>query len=167
MASERLWRTPEGGLKVRHIGVVDLGDVYRWLNRWFAWHGYFKKGRDFEQFYNQVDNPDGSRKIEIRWNGVKGSDSPYFIYHIELIFLFIGVKDVLVGPEGNQAKMQQGDYEFRIVGYLEKKSEGVTWLRKIFEQLMVGSRVDEHKFEVYDKVYKLQEELSEYLGQPL
>jgi len=154
------------GIKVRHVGIVHLDELYRWLKRWLEFKGYFKVFTDFEIFYNEKNNPDGSKNIEIRWHG-KNSETKYFAYHIEIIFLLIRVQDIMVGPEDQQVKMQKGDYEFRIGGYLEKGMQGSNFLKKIYENLMNPKRLDEQKFNVYDDVYTLHEQLSAYLNQPM
>jgi hypothetical protein len=169
MAKEIYWVTnplPKG-LKVRHIGLVHLDELYRWLQRWFEFKKYFKPGRDFEEFYQEITNPDGSKKIEIRWKGKK-EENEYFTYHIELIFLLVGVKDVMIEKNGQQIKMQKGDYEFRIGGYLAKGMDNESnLLKRIYEKFMIKKRIEKHKFNVYDDVYELHEELSAYLNQQL
>lgn len=172
---EVIWLTPPmpGGVRVRHIGLLHLDELYRWLQRWFEFEGYYKKGRDFEEFYQEKINPNGSKKIEIRWKGKKdGADKKehkdYFSYHIEISFLLINVQDVTVEKEGQQIKMQKGDYEFRMGAYLKKGMKGDSgFFKKIYEKLIIDQRIEEHRLNVYDDVYKLHEQLSEYLNQPL
>jgi len=156
-----------GGIKVRHIGMLYLDELYRWLQRWFEFKGYYTKSDDFEEFYNETTNPDGSKKIEIRWKGRK-KEEEYFTYHIDLIFLLANIQDIMVEKNGQKIKMQQGDFEFRIGAYLEmgmNKEPGL--FKKIYRLFVIDNRKDEHKFIVRDDTYSLQEELSAYLAQPM
>ena len=155
------------GIKVRYIGLLYLDELYRWLKMWFEFKKYYKLGEDFEEFYYETTNPDGSKKIEIRWKG-KNKENEYFNYHIDLIFLLVNVNDVVIEKDNQKIKIQKGDFEFRIGAYLEKgMDKEPNFIKKIYEKLMITKRLEEQKFIVYDDVYTLQKELSEYLNQPM
>ena len=155
------------GMKIRHIGTLHLDELYRWLQRWFEFKKYFKKSNDFEEFYQEITNPDGSKKIEIRWKGKK-VENEYFAYHIDLIFLLVNVQDVMVEQSGQQIKMQKGDFEFRMGAYLEKgMDQEPNFIKRIYEKFMIDNRIYEHKVNIHDDIFELHEELSAWINQPM
>ncbi|MFH1210815.1 MAG: hypothetical protein V1645_02760 [archaeon] len=161
--TEKIWVTPPmpGGIKVRHVGYLDLGAFYTWLQRWFDFNGYF--GGDFERFYEEhIDQ--GGKKIEIRWAGKK-KKNPYYTYNIEVIFLLVAVNKVEVQMGEKKIKIEKGDFEIRIGGYVEKGMKGAGFLRNIYENIVAKKNVDLYKKECYDKVYGLQEDIKKYFNQ--
>ncbi len=160
---EKIWVTPPlpAGVKIRHIGYLDLGAFYTWLQRWFDFNGYF--GGDFERFYEEKVDQSG-KKIEMRWVGSK-KKNPYYTYYIEIIFLLVAVNKVDVEVAGKKIKLEKGDFELRIGAYVEKGMKGSGFLRNLYEKMIAKPQLDTYKFECYDKVSKLQEEIKAYFNQ--
>jgi hypothetical protein len=158
--TEEIWITPEMpvGIRFRHIGVVDLDEFYRWLNRWFEFNGYAKANEDLEDFYMEKTSPT-YREIQFRWKG-KNKKTPYFTYVIEVIALLIGVTDVEVQQGDRKVKLQKGDFEFRLGAYLLKTpTTGNQLLRWVYENFILRNEIETHKDE---KFYKLHGEIREY-----
>lgn len=160
---EKIWVTPPmpGGIKVRHIGFLDLGDFYRWLQRWFEFEGYFSG--DFERFYEEKIDASG-KKIDIRWVGKKAKN-PYYTYNIELIFLLVGVNKVEVQSGEKKIRIEKGDFEMRIGAYVEKGMNAPGFLRKLYEKVLAKKQLDEYMMECYKKAYKLQSDIKTYFNQ--
>jgi len=161
---EKIWVTPPlpGGIKVRHVGYLDLGAFYTWLQRWFEFQGYFPKG-DFEQFYEEKTDA-GGKHIQIRWIGKK-EKNPYYTYAIEVIFLLVAVNKVEVQMGEKKVKIEKGDFEIRMGAYVEKGMKGAGFLRNLYEKIIAKRNIEDYKRECYDKVYKLQEEMKAYFNQ--
>jgi len=160
---EKIWVTPPlavGGQKIRHVGYLDLGDFYTWMQRWFEFNGYFHP--NFERFYEERTGPRG-KELHIRWKGVK-KQNPYFTYNIEVIWLLVGVNEVEVPMGDKKRKIQKGDFELRFGAYLEKKGEANVF-RKIYEYFIISKTIEEHKAKLYEKFYTLQDEIKAYLDQ--
>lgn len=162
---EKIWVTPPlpAGIKVRHVGYLDLGPFYTWLERWFEFQGYFPGGT-LEKFYDEKLEQSGAKKIEIRWVGMK-KKNPYYTYYIEIIFLLVGINKVEIQLGEKKVKLEKGDFELRIGAYLEKGMAGAGFLRNIYEKFVVRKQLELYKFECYDKVYKLQEDIKTYFNQ--
>ena len=158
---ERIWVTPPmpGGQKIRHVGYLDLTEFYVWLQRWFEFNGYFHD--DFEEFYEEKTLPRG-KEVHIRWHGKKSAE--YFTYHIEIIWLLVGINDVEIPVGDKKRKIKKGDFELRFGAYLEKKGE-VNIFRKIYETFMIRDIIEQHKAKLYDKFYSLHKDVKDYFDQ--
>lgn len=161
--TEKIWVTPPmpGGIKVRHVGYLDLGEFYTWLQRWFEFNGYF--GGNFEKFYEEHIDQAG-KKIDIRWVGKK-KKNPYYTYTIEIIFLLVAVNKVEVQMGEKKIKIEKGDFELRLGAYVEKGMKGAGFLRKLYEKVIAKKNIELYKKECYDKLYKLQGEIKAYFNQ--
>lgn len=162
--TEKIWITPPmpGGQKIRHVGYLDLPEFYVWLQRWFEFKGFFNEGIGFEDFYEERTLPKG-KEMHIRWKGRK-KETPYFTYHIEVIWLLVGINDVEI-PHGDQKrKIKKGDFELRFGAYLEKKGP-TNVFRKIYESFIIKKIIEQHRNKLYDKFYSLHGEVRAYFDQ--
>lgn len=156
---ERIYVTPAEGIKIKHSGVLDLGEFIRWLKRWLDFNSY----KQDEDFYEEKNTARG-KIIEFRWTNNKKKET-YFIYMIEIYFNFIGVVDVEVPLEGKKIKMQKGDFEIKLVSYINKGAEAPTFWRAIYERFLKKENIDLYASELYAKVYSLQEEIKGQFNQ--
>lgn len=163
--SEKIWITPPmpGGQKVRHVGYLDLREFYVWMQRWFEFNGYFHPNMDFEQFYEERTLPRG-KELHIRWKGMKKTEDRYFTYHIEVIWLVIGLNQVEVPMGDKKRKIDKGDFELRFGAYLEKKGPDSIF-RKIYDRFIIKKIIAQHKHKLYEKFYSLQGEIKTYFDQ--
>lgn len=161
---EKIWITPPlpGGVKVRHVGYLDLTEFYVWLQRWFEFQGFFKEDKDFEVFYEERTLPKG-KEMHIRWKGVK-QETEYFTYVIEVIWLLVGVNSVEVPMGDKKRKIDQGDFEIRLGAYIVKKGPA-NFLRKIYEYFIMRKVIEDHRYKLYDKFYSLHDEIKSYFDQ--
>lgn len=159
---EKVWVTLPGpsGLRIRHVGPIDLGAFYTWLQRWFDFNGYWKDAN--EKLYSEVIKPDG-KKMEIQWQ-CKKTRTSYLTFVIDLNFLIVNLSDVEVPVQNKKIKMQRADYEFRVAAYIDKK-EIPGFIKRIYENLLIRQRIEDYKQELYEDVYKLQAEMKAYLDQ--
>jgi len=161
---EKIWITPPlpGGVKVRHVGYLDLPEFYTWLQRWFEFQGFFKDDKDFEEFYEERTLPKG-KEMHIRWKGVK-QETEYFTYVIEVIWLLVGINKVEVPMGDKKRKIDQGDFEIRLGAYIIKKGPA-NFLRKIYEYFIMRKVIEDHRYKLYDKFYSLHDEIKSYFDQ--
>lgn len=162
---EKIWITPPlpGGIKVRHVGFLDLKEFYTWMQRWFEFEGYFKSGKDFERFYEERTLPKG-KELHIRWVGKKKVNE-YFNYGIEVIWLLIGLNEVEVPRGDKKIKIFKGDFELRIGAYLEKGMGARNIFRKIYDQFVIRRLILDHRDKLYEKTYSLQAAIKAYFDQ--
>jgi len=164
--SEFIWLSgpPPGGLKIRHVGVINLGNFYRWLNRFMSFYGLFKKNTDFEEWYMEETQGPG-KKIEIKWHG-KHDANKYFTYHIHIMWLLIAVTDIEAEKNGIKIKLQKGDYELRLAAGVEKKIPKSIF-KRIYHFFIINKTIEDHKDKVYDFLYTLHGEITKQLKQPI
>ena len=157
--TERIFVTPAEGIKVRHSGVLNLDDFMTWLKRWLDFNGY----KQDEDFYEEKNTARG-KIIDFRWTTQKKKDS-YFGYIIEIYFSFNGIVDVEVPLEGKKIKMQKGDFEVKLVSYINKGTEAPTFFRAIYERFLKKENINLYTEELYSKTYSLQEEIKGQFNQ--
>ncbi len=160
----KIWITPPlpGGVKIRHVGYLDLTEFYTWLQRWFEFNAFFKADKNFEEFYEERTLPKG-QELHIRWKGVR-EETPYFTYVIEIIWLLVGINKVEVPMGDKKRKIHQGDFELRLGAYLLKKGPD-NFLRKIYEYFIMRKVIEDHRHKLYDKFYSLHDEIKAYFDQ--
>lgn len=159
---EKLWISPPlpSGLKIRHLGYLDLSEFYTWLKRWFEFNGYLHD--NFEKFYEERTLPTG-KEMHIRWEGRK-KQTPYFTYVIEVIWLLISVNKVEIPMGDKKRKIEKGDFELRLGAYIEKKGPA-NMFRKIYEYFIIRKTIRENWYKLNDKFSSLQEEIKTYFNQ--
>ncbi len=159
MAEERIPVVEDA--KIRHVGVIDLGDFYRDIKRWLDFYNY----TDFsEESYEEKINTGENKNIEIHWVA-KNEKSDYITYEIRVFFLLVAVSDVKINVEGKEIKQQKGDFEMHISASLIKNVKEHGSLRKIYENFIIAKRLDEYAGEIYEHLYSLQEWIKEYFNQ--
>jgi len=159
MIRTKIFATP-GELKIRHVGLLELSEFYRWFKRWFEFKGYWDNSN--EVLYSETITSIG-KKIDIKWS-CKKARTKYFIYHIDVVFLLIGINKVEVQQEDRKIKIEKGDFEIRINGYMEKKvSGGVLW--KVYERIMLKKNIDMYINDLSDTILSLQDEIKSIFDQ--
>ena len=156
----------DGRIKIRHVGILELGIFYTWLQRWFAFEFSWKDTN--EKYYREVILPDGAKNIEMSWE-VRKSISSYFDYVSEVDFLLVAISDSEIQTEGKRRKVQKGDFEIGIVAYVETNPKKVgkrgSAFSKVLEGLLLRKRIDQHKILLFEKVTKLSDEVKEIFKQ--
>jgi len=159
---EKIWVSPPmpGGQKIRHVGFLDLGEFYTWLQRWFEFNGYFHP--NFEIFYEERTLPKG-KEMHIRWEGKK-VQTEYFTYHIDVSWLLVGINKVEIPMGDKKRKIEKGDVELRVGAYIEKKGPD-NIIRKVYETFIIKKIIEQHKHKLYDKFTSLVDEIKAYFNQ--
>jgi hypothetical protein len=145
--------------KVRHVGIFDFKETYRFCYMWFLNEQY----DIVEKNYTEKITPRG-KEIEIEWDAVR-KISDYFRFQIQTKWRVVGLNDVEVEYEGKKVKMDKGDCEIRFTAVLQKDYESrwedtpiLKWLRTLYDKYLIQARID--KYEA-----KLVEELNDLLAQ--
>ncbi len=159
---ERIWVTPPTGLKIRHVGILDLEEFYKWLFRWLEFEGYISES-SYEKAYNEQTTA-GGKQIFIQWHGEKQKTKD-FRYVIDVKWILVGVNSIEIQREDKKVKLFKGDFDIRVMAYLEKTIGGGGFLRRIYDMFIIRRRVDEHRSNLYDKVTTLQNEIVQFFNQ--
>jgi len=131
------------------------------LKRWLDYYGYDSPFS--EEFYDLIEFPDGSKKIELLWRGIK-KKTPYFTYEIIIEWLLVGVNDIEIEIEGKKTKRQKGDFDIYVKSNIIKKGSN-SLLRSIYEKFIISKRIDYHIMDLYETTIELQEWIKEYFNQ--
>jgi len=159
MIQKTIPATP-GAVKIRHVGLLEMPEFYRWLKRLLEFKGYWDPSN--EKLYSETIMPIG-KKIDIQW-ACKKEATKYFVNHIDITFLFIGVNKIEMQQEDKKVKIEKGDFEININGYLEKKSEeNVLW--KLYEKVILKKGVEEYLNDLNDTVMSLNDEIKAIFNQ--
>jgi len=122
--------------KVVHGGTFDFKGVYSFLHEWLSdENGYAV----IEKKYSEKIKGD-SKDIEIEWECYKKVND-YFRLKLKVKTRVIGLTNVEVQENGVKKKMNKGEIEVKMDGFLEKDYEN-KWEENAFMKLMRG---------VYDK----------------
>jgi hypothetical protein len=146
--------------RVRHVGLLDVGEFYTWLNRWFEFEGYWKDTN--EKQYIETPLPGGGKKLEFSWECRK-DQTGFYTYVISMTFLFIGLNDVEVQNNDKKIKLQKADYDIRMNAYIQKNLKE-SFFSSFYEKIFLRKRINEYKIDLYGKFYKLVEEMKEFFN---
>jgi len=150
------------GLKLVWQGIFDMTEVYRRMKYWMDFNGY---GTNFEeQEYSETIKND-SKELRIKWYGEKAKTG-YFAYIIEIKFLVLGLKDEEVQKDDRKIKVNRGFFEIRTTAYVltnYKDNFKSKFIQDVYENFIVRSRIEEHKIQLYQKLYTFQGEIKKFL----
>ncbi|MDP6642154.1 MAG: hypothetical protein QGF74_02125 [Candidatus Nanoarchaeia archaeon] len=146
--------------RVRHVGMLDVAEFYRWIQMWLEFNGYWANTNEVQ--YIETMLPGGSKKIEFNWECRK-KRSPDFTYLITLDAIYVGIKDVEIQKEEKKIKIQRGDFDMIFSAKLEKSLPD-NFFMELYERFIIRKRIEEYKLDLYGKFYSLIEETREFLN---
>ena len=104
-------------------------------------------------------------QIEIAWESQK-KKSDFFVYHIDTLFLILGMGDVEIDQDGIKRKMQKAVFEIQISSYLEstKAWDDLKGLQKWYYEYVMRKRINDYLGELYDKSMGYFSYVKKFLG---
>ncbi|SRR3989344_3182399 len=161
--AERYYITPTGGIKIKWGGPSDLKELYRQMKIWLEDNG-FASEKNLEKKYVEMIKPNG-KDIFVLWEAGKDV-SDYFSYKINVEFIWIATTDVEVQERGIKRKLTKGTLEVRIIAYIDygKKWETMGILNKFYYKNIAKSRLEDYRRELYNKIYKFQKMIKDFVG---
>jgi len=160
---EKHYVTPPRGIALKFQGIIDLGELYRQMKLWLEDRGYIKE-ESVEKKYVEKNKPNG-KQIEILWEGEK-KISDYFKYKIIVQFILIGINEVETMQDNVKIKLYKGNFQIYITGMVEEGSEewdNTGFINKLYHNLIVRKRLQDHINDLYGKVYSFQEFIRKFL----
>lgn len=156
------------GYKVKAAGMFDFEEMYQELQRWFTYNGYTWQ----ETKYRVVENPDGSKQVELKWVCPRKVDD-YVDFTITMD-LQVFHSDVEANIDGAKKKLQKGGYEFRFGAYYEKNwkiwmdGKGqfkpfMKWFKNFYERVMIRDRMESYDALLYNEAHMLFSEIKAYM----
>ena len=161
--AERYYITPTGGIKIKWGGPSDLKELYRQMKIWLEDNG-FASEKNLEKKYVEMIKPNGKDIFVLLEAGKDVSD--YFSYKINVEFIWIATTDVEVQERGIKRKLTKGTLEVRIIAYIDygKKWETMGILNKFYYKNIAKSRLEDYRRELYNKIYKFQKMIKDFVG---
>jgi hypothetical protein len=145
--------------KVKHEGIFDYKEVYRFLYTWLLDFEYFIE----EKNYVEKTKPEG-REVEIHWIA-RRKISDYFRFVLKVDWLILGMTNVEVMKDNIKVKANKGSLEIKVTAFLEKDYENrwentafLRFLRGVYDRFIIRNRI-----EAYED--KIAEELDEFIAQ--
>lgn len=153
---------PESNVKIRHAGILELDDFYRWLKRWLKFKGYWQ-GEGCEKLYEEIMLTSGPKNIRIKLATYKDI-TPYIRGKINVEFVLIAVSTKKIPVDGKEVKVHTGDFELRFKFALERtKEQG--FLRQIYDDVINKKANDHYIQEFLDDSKELLEEVKNIFNQ--
>jgi hypothetical protein len=150
--------------KIKKSGIFDFKETYQFVYRWLNEEGYNVE----EEKYQETVKGD-SKDIEIKWTCEK-KISDYFKSVIKADWRVLGLKSVEVEKEGKRAKMDDGGFEVKISGVLERdyqnkwdKSPTMRFLRGVYDKYIIEGSLKQYRGKVFGDVEDLSEQIKAFL----
>ncbi len=153
-------------LKIRHVGILELDDFYRWLKRWLKFRGYWASENN-ETLYSEEIHGEGSKLIEIKWETQK-MQSSHVVGKINIEFVLVGVSTQKIPIEGAEVKVYKGDFELRINITVERVGEYkglMGTMRRWYDDVINKSSTDGYISEVFEDGVALTSEIKQVFNQ--
>ncbi len=155
--------------KIKVKGAFNLEDLYIECQRWFVHYGYAWK----EIEYHQVENPDGTKSVEIWWECTREIED-YITFFIELQFQCLGYSEVEAKTETGVKRLQKGTIEFMGVAKLvfnvdawkDKKGNWKPFgllMGRIY-QILIYKKTEDYEDILFAEVHKLYNEIRSFLN---
>ena len=153
-------------LKIRHIGVVNMTELYKNMKYWLDYQGYGNHKETFKE-NKYIERIKGDSKIlEISWTAQR-NESDYVAYVIKVGFFVLGLTDIEVEVEGRKVKSQKGDIQVYISSELvtdRKNNWNSSIMQYIYENFIAKKRIEDYMIDLYSKTYSFQDEIKVYLN---
>lgn len=151
------------GIKLKSKGIFNFEELYQEMVRWFKHYDYSWK----ELEYKKVDNPDGSQKIEVRWECPKEIDK--YVSMLTVVFLKGEISNVEVTIGNEKKMMNKGTVEMKFNTTMIKNVD--VWEGKpfgkaaglIYDKILIKDRLKHYEDEIFNESQKLIGEVKEYL----
>lgn len=151
-------------VKLKQKALLDFEEFYKWMLRWFKFHGY--KWKEVE--YADMDEANG-KHLEIQWDCTKEIDS-YVRFRIKVDFLILGMKEQEIEREGVKTKLHLATWELRFSAINEKDYQNqwstpfMRLLRNLYERILARGRMEAYDGELYKDASELMAETRAYLN---
>lgn len=151
--------------KIKHDGIFDLKEVYRFLYTWLADFEYFIE----EKSYTEKAKPEG-KEVEIHWIA-RRKISDYFRFILKIDWLVLGMTSVEVVRDNIKVKANKGSLEVKVTAYLEKdyenkweKTSFLKFMRGVYDRFIVYGRIEDYQDKVAEELDELVAQTKAFLA---
>jgi hypothetical protein len=158
-------------IRVKYKDIFDLKEFYdafhEYLleNEWMA----YEKGPDdvigderFETYYDERINKEGMKELRMWWRlKKKAPAAQYLTYYLDVTYKCLAIVNTEVVRNGHKLKMQKGEIEVAIDGYIDqewKREFKKSILREIsllFKKRIYKKTFQQRKKELYQEAYAM------------
>ncbi|MEA3329562.1 MAG: hypothetical protein U9Q06_02350 [Nanoarchaeota archaeon] len=151
--------------KIKRAGIFDFKETYQFVYRWLTEEDY-----DVEEEKYQETAKGDTKDIEIMWV-CKKKVSDYFRLNLKLGWRVLGLKKIEVEKDGKRIKMDDGSFEVKITGTLERdyenkwdKNPSMKFLRGIYDKFIIEGTKKGYENKVFGDVEELSEQIKAFLA---
>ena len=152
------------GIEVSWSGVFNASELYEGIKGWLEMRGFGDEKKSFiERDYIEKIQGD-TKTIEFSWSSEKNND-PYTNFMINITVDMNGLKEVEAEENNQKYKTNSGKVKIKIDGVLIKDPEN-KWnpvFQKLYENMIIRSRLDSHREDLYNTVYALHDTIKDFL----
>jgi len=156
-----------GPTTVKHKGVFDLDEFYKFLHDLLDSLGYSIE----ERKYKQKDVP-GGKEVEISWECTKKVDD-YTMFRINIDITIKSLVDVQVQRGDIRVPAHKGDMEFKLKGWIItdyedkwEKSPILKFLKGIYDRYLYKPTFENLQKKVWEESYTVENEVKAFLNLP-
>jgi hypothetical protein len=152
-------------LKLDYSGILNVTELFKLINKWFAERHYHKK-----EDKNQEQNlPDGKFiEYEISpWK--KATDYTKYIYKVRMLFQKLKKVEIVQGKK--KLKVDQGRVLIYIDGFIEHDYEHrwdenplFVFFRTLYDKFIYKAYTERFEHKLTNDVHKLYEEIEKFLN---
>jgi len=151
--------------KIKHDGVFDFKEVYRFVYTWLTDHDYFIQ----EKSYAEKVKPDG-KEVEIQWTAMR-KISDYFRFILKVEWRILGMSNVEVAKDNIKIKVNKGSLEIKVKAVLEKDYENkwestsfLKFLRGLYDRYVIHGRIEDYEDKIAQELDELVAQTKAFLA---
>ena len=159
------------GIRFRWQGVLDFGELYRFVKWWLEDNGFcddngFTYGTVcMEKKFVERRFQGGTKNVEIAWE-TGWAKNDYFKYNIALTILILGMRDEEVEVRGVKRKLDRGDYDIRMEANLETEYNE-DWekfkFKHLYYRFFIKRQMSMHKRNLFILFYRFNNAIKDYV----
>ncbi|HLC62975.1 MAG TPA: hypothetical protein VJJ21_01525 [Candidatus Nanoarchaeia archaeon] len=158
------------GVRLRWQGVIDFGELYRFMKWWLQDNGYCdddgftEDSKCMETKYVERRFQGGTKNIEIDWKTYR--DVGHFRHNIGVTILILGMRDEETELRGVKRKLDRGDFDIRMDANVETEFNEAFekhWFSKFYYRFFMKGRLSMHKRNAYINFYRFHNAIKDYI----
>jgi hypothetical protein len=158
--------------RIKDVDIFNLKAVYTMIHEWFVEEEYCDDEEKFPEVYMRERITPKGKEILVFWRIHKQPFGITFYNRtIDVLFKFVGIKDIEVMQEGKKFKLQKGTIELKVWAHLEYDAEKkwrdhpiLKHFLEIFVNRIYKKEMEMHREELKVEMETLQNSIKEYLN---
>lgn len=111
--------------RIKDVDIFNLKAIYTMIHEWFVEEEFCEDEDKFPEIYmRERINPKQGKEILVFWRfHKKPGGITFYIRTFDVMFKFVGIKNVEVMQDGKKFKLQKGTFEMKVWAELEYDAE--------------------------------------------